>query len=103
LKSSSKADLGQLITDLGEYLKATDEDIAGILIGNAWRLEPTEARNKHDKPIFSQATVKIAQNRCIGLVSTTELFKAYCQSLEDLTKKKQILNKIIDGKGVINL
>lgn len=102
-KSITKADLGQLITDLGEYLKATDEDIGGILIGNAWRLEPIEARDKHDKPIFSQAVVKIAENRNIGLISSTELFEAYRKVLKEPTQKEAILNKIIGGEGIIKL
>lgn len=100
-KSIVKGDLGQLITDLGEHLKATDEDIAGILIGNAWRLEPVEARNTHDRPIFSQAVVKIAENRSICLISTTELFKAYCKTLEDPKYKEVILSEIISSKGVV--
>jgi len=100
-KSISKGDLGQLITDLGEYLKVPGEDIDGILIGNAWRLEPLEIRDTHDKPIFSQAVIKIAENRNIGLLSTTELYRAYCQVLEDPTRKEDILNRIIGGKGVI--
>lgn len=100
-KSIIKRDLGQLITDLGEYLKTANEDIDGILIGNAWRLEPLEQRDKHDKPIFSQAVVQIANNRNIGLLSTTELFGAYCQVLEDTTRKEDILNEIIGGKGIL--
>jgi len=102
-KSISKRDLGQLITDLGEHLKATDEDIGGILIGNAWRLEPLEARDTHDKPVFSQAVVKIAENRSIGLISTIELFTAHSQSLENPAAKKEILNKIIGGAGIIKI
>ena len=100
-KSITKADLGQLITDLGEYLKATEEDIGGILIGNAWRLEPIEARDKHDKPIFSQAVVKIAENRNLGLLLTTELFRAYCEVLEKPDLQEDILKKIIEDNGVI--
>ncbi len=100
-KSIAKGDLGQLITDMGEYLKVVGEDIDGILVGNAWRLEPLEKRNTHDKPIFSQAVEKIAENRNIGLLSTTEWFKAYCAVLEDPTRKDSILNRIVDSNGVI--
>ncbi len=100
-KSITKDDLGQLITDLGEYLKVADEDIDGTLIGNAWRLEPLEVRDTHDKPIFSQAVIQIAMNRNIGLLSTTELFRAYCKVLEDQTCKADILNGIIGGNGII--
>jgi len=100
-KSISKGDLGQLITDLGEHLKATGEDIHGILIGNAWRTLPVDQRDTHDKPIFPQNVVKIAENRNIRLISTTELFKAYCDSLKDPESKENTLRKIICGRDVI--
>ncbi len=100
-KSITKGDLGQLITDLGEYLKVAGEDIDGILIGNAWRLEPVESRDTHDKPIFSQVVVQIAKNRNIYLLSTTELYRAYCKVLNDPTRKVDILSRIIGGQGVI--
>jgi hypothetical protein len=100
-KSISKSDLGQLITDLGEHLKATDEEIDGILIGNAWRLLPVKERNTHNKPIFPQNVVRIAERRNIGLLSTTELFKAFCETLEDPNRKKDILDKVVGGQGVI--
>lgn len=100
-KSMSKGDLGQLITDLGEHLKATGEGIQGVLIGNAWRNLPLDQRDTHDKPIFPKNVVKIAENQNIGLISTTELFKAYCDSLKDPGSKESTLPKIIRGKGII--
>lgn len=100
-KSITKGDLGQLITDLGEYVKVAEEDIDGILIGNAWRLEPVESRDIHDRPIFSSFVIQIAKNRNICLLSTTELFRAYCMVLDDPTLKEAILNKISGSNGVI--
>jgi hypothetical protein len=100
-KSISKSDLGQLITDLGEHLKATGEEIDGILIGNAWRLLPIKERNTHNKPIFPQNVVRIAERRNIGLLSTTELFKALCETLGDPSRKKDILDKVVGGQVVI--
>lgn len=100
-RSISKDDIGQLFMDMGEHLKATGENIKGILIGNAWRLLPLEQRDTHDKPIFPHNIVKIAWNQDIGLISTTELLKAFCKTLEEPQYKKEVLNKIIAGKGVI--
>lgn len=100
-RSISKDDLGQLIVDKGEHLKATGEDIKGILIGNAWRLLPLEQRGARNKPIFPHNIVKIARNQDIGLISTTELLKAFCKTLEEPQYKKEVLNRIIAGKGVI--
>lgn len=102
-KSISKSDLAQLITDLGEHLKATDEEVDGILIGNAWRLLPLEQRGTNDKPIFPRNVIKIAENHNIGLISTAELFKAYCKVLGNAQHREDVIDKIIGKKGVISL
>lgn len=100
-KSITKDDVAQLVTDLMEHLKTTGQEIDGILIGNGWRLLPLEKRDIRGKPIFSRDAIRVAQNHNIGLISTTELFKAYCKTLEDPQHKEGILNKTISGKGVI--
>lgn len=99
-KSISKSDLAQLITDLGEHLTKTGEDIHGILVGNAWRLLPLEERDTKDKLVFPKDVISIANNRGIGLVSTTNLFSAYCRALEEPKQKREILDKIINSKGL---
>lgn len=99
----SKRDIAQLITDLGEHLEATDNDIKGILIGNAWRLLPLEDRDIKDKPLFTRNVVRIAENRDIGLISTVELFGVYCKVLEQPDCRSEILDKIIGSKGIIRL
>lgn len=100
-KGISKDDLGQLIVDKGEYIKLTGQDIKGILIGNAWRLLPLRQRDTRGKSIFPHNIVQIAQDQDVGLVSTTELFRAFCKTLEEPEYKEAVLNKIITGKGVI--
>lgn len=103
VKSITKDDVAQLVTDLMEHLKKTGQEIDGILIGNGWRLEPLEQRDVGNKPVFSRDAIRVAANHKIGLLSTTELFKVYCQTLETPTRNKEILNKIITGKGVLKL
>jgi hypothetical protein len=102
-KSIAKDDVAQLVTDLMEHLKTTGQEIQGILIGNGWRLQPLEKRDMKDKPIFSRDAKRVAHNHNIGLISTTELFKAHCKALEEPQHKTEILNKIISGKDVIKL
>jgi hypothetical protein len=101
VKSVTKDDVAQLVADLMEHLKTTGQEINGILIGNGWRLEPPEQRDIGSKTIFSRDAIRVAQNHNIALFSTTELFKAYCQTLEYSTRKEEILNKIISSKGII--
>jgi len=103
VKSVTKDNVAQLVTDLMEHLKTTGQEIHGILIGNGWRLEPPEQRDIGNKTIFSRDAIKVAENHNIGLLSTTELFKAYCQILENPIQKDEVLNKIIGGVGIIKL
>ena len=98
-KSVKKEDIGQLIVDLGQHFNDTGQVIKGILIGNDWRLLPLADRE--GKLIFTPQTIDAAQNYNIGLLSTVELFKAYCKVLEEPDCRLEILGKIIDSKGII--
>lgn len=102
-KSIHKRDISQLITDRGQYLATTGEYVKGILVGNAWRRSHPHDRDIKGKPIFPTHVVEIAEDQNIGLVSTTELFKAHCKALEEPQHKTEILSKIISGKGIIKL
>jgi len=102
-KSITKDDVAQLVIDLMQHLKTTAEEIDGILIGNAWRLLPIKDRGTKSTPIFTGHAIRAAQNRSVRLLSTTELFKAYRKMLEEPQHKKEILNKIINSKGIIKL
>lgn len=100
-KSVHKDDVAQLVTDLMEYLRTTGQEIDGILIGNGWRFQPLEKRNRAGQPVFSRDAIRVAQNHNIGLISTTELFGAFCKTRSEPEYKEKVLNKIITGKGII--
>lgn len=102
-KSITKDDVAQLVTDQMEHLKTTGQEIDGILVGNGWRLKPLDKRDVGNQLIFSKDAKRVAENHNIGLISTTELFKAYCETLKDPTARQQILDKMISSKGVIKL
>lgn len=100
-KSVSKSDLSQLNQDMTQYRITNNQGIKGILVGNSWRLHPLEQRDMPDKPLFTDYVAKVAPNQDIGLISTPQLFKAFCKTLEEPKYKKDVLNKIINNKGVI--
>ena len=100
-KSVHKDDVAQLVTDLMEYLRTTGQEIHGVLIGNGWRFQPLEKRDRAGQPVFSRDAIRVAQNHNIGLISTTELFRAFCKTFKKPEYKKEILNKIVSDKGVI--
>ena len=64
-------------------------------MGAGQRLLNLEERDTEDKSIFSRDAVRVAENYKIGLISTNQLFKAYCRVLKDAQQKEEILNKII--------
>lgn len=99
--SITKDDLSQLIADLAQQIKVTDTPIIikGILIGNAWRQEPLNERATKD--VFTRHVVQYAEAQNIGLLSTVELFKAYCKILEQPECSSEILDKLIGSKGII--
>ncbi len=96
-----KRHLGQLHLDLGRHEDETGEQIKGILIGNAWILLPPESRGSNDNPIFHNNVRDDAVKIGISLLSTVELFEAFCKTLSDPGLKEDILNKIINGQGEI--
>ena len=100
-KSISKGDVAQLNIDTEVHFKKTNEKIDGILIGNGFRLLPIDERNTNDKPVFPNNVIEIAKASDIGLLSTISLFNAYCQLIENPTRKLEILNKVINGHGLI--
>jgi len=100
-KSITKDDLAQLIADLGQQIKVTNKPtiIRGILIGNAWRL--LRLSDRATKDVFTRHVVQYAEAQNIGLLSTTELFKAYCKVLVQPECNSEILDKLINSKGII--
>jgi hypothetical protein len=103
-KSISLSDLAQLGRYCEDYLIHRDEEIKGILLGNAWRLLPLSERNDSTSyPIFPPNVVSYATPRNIALVSTTDLFNAYCAFLNGTIEGAHILRLLFDGVGVTNL
>jgi len=102
-KSIAGRDLSQLIKDLGNYLAKVGHDVKGVLVGNAWIGLPPGQRDTPDKPIFPDDVRGTAKNHSIALVSTVELFKAYCTFLEGKVTPDQVFRRIADGSGVVTL
>lgn len=102
-KSVLLRDLSQLIKDVGNHIDETKQDIHGLLVGNAWRLDDPSERNTKCKPVFPDNVVRTAKNHGVGLLSTTELFQACCRVLEQPATRTAILARLIEGRGIIKL
>ena len=77
-------------------------EIKAILLGNPWRLVlPLEERAK--KEPFSSHLVEDANVEDMALVTTVELFKAYCEFLEGNISSDEILERLFSGIGQTKL
>jgi len=77
-------------------------EIKAILLGNPWRLVlPIEERAK--KELFSTHLVGDANVEEMALVTTVELFKAYCEFLKGKISSEEIMNCLFSGSGLTKL
>lgn len=102
-KSISKGDMRAVLDYIQEYELEKDEKVKGILIGNAWRLNPLEERGTQKKQVFPDNVKRSAKSRDIALVSTIELFNAYCAFLKGEIGGKEVVDKIFHGNGEVKI
>lgn len=77
-------------------------EIKAILLGNPWRLVlPLEERAK--KEPFSIHLVEDAKIEDMALVTTVELFRAYCEFLKGNISSNEIIEHLFSGVGQTNL
>lgn len=102
-KNILKRDISQLISDLGQLGMSVErpELVTGILIGNAWRRSLLKDRDTKHQPLFTETVVQYAEAQNIGLLPTLELFSAYCKVQEEPGCASEILDKLINTKGII--
>jgi len=101
-KSVDKDDLGQLVVDIGQHLRKTGKSIKGLFIGNGWRDIPPQEREAGNHKTFPKEIAQAAEDNNVGLLPSTELYKAYCQILEEKLSKNDFLNKIFNSSGIIH-
>jgi hypothetical protein len=95
----------QLAQNRRNYITENDKDmreVKAILLGNPFRLEfPIEERVK--KEPFAPHLVRDAEVEAMALVSTVELFNAYCAFLEGKVTSDDIINRLFVGVGITHL
>ena len=101
--SIATRDLSQLIKDMGKYVEATGEPAKGLFIANPWKDLRPDQRDTKDKPIFPDDVVKTARPFSVALLSTTELFNAYCAAKEAKLTADDVMQRIIDTTGIVAL
>ncbi len=100
-KSIDKDDLGQLVVDIGRHLRETGKSIKGLFIGNGWRNLPPDKRETGNNRTFPTEIAKAAEDNNVGLLSSAELFNAFCKVLEGQLSKDHFLSTIFNSSGII--
>lgn len=100
-----RGDGSQLAQNRRNYITKNDKgmrEVKTILLGNPFRLKfPIEERVK--KESFSPHLVGDAEVEAMALVSTVELFNAYCAFLEGKVTSDDIINRLFLGVGITHL
>lgn len=100
-KSASKNDVRQLDEWVGNYL-AEGENYKGILIINHYGNLPLEERKKAF-PDEIKRFAKTARQEPFCLLTTQELFRAFCSFREKIIKADDILKRIFEANGECKL
>jgi len=100
-KSASKKNVKQIASHVIEYTDEEDNEPKGILIINAWRKLPLEDRNTNDKSVFPGEIMKLVKLSKIVLITTQQLFVAYCDKLEGKFDLDEFMKKIDETNGIL--
>lgn len=100
-KSASKENVRQLSSHLTEYKNDKEIEPKGILLINTWRELPIKERNTNDKPNFPENIMNLVNLNNILLMTTQQLFVAYCDNLEVKFDLDEFIKKIDETKGVL--
>ncbi len=101
-KSAGEKDVTQLHSKKVQYESEKRVEAKGILIVNAWRTFPLEERNSPDKPVFPDQMMAITRIWKVALVTTQQLFVAYCQRIEGNFNLEEFVEKLSTSVGPLS-
>lgn len=100
--------LGELNTNMGNYISRKGSKVKGILVGNPFCEEALDNRPPKDsqKPLFAKELVESAEQQGITILLTTDLYKVVTQVINASIKPaelSQMLRAIFKGRGLVRL
>jgi len=100
--------IGELTTNMGNFISQKGTKVKGILIGNPFCEEPLENRppKGSQKPLFANELIESAEAQSITVLLSTDLYEVVSQILEDkltAAEKQAICERIFNGKGLVRL
>ncbi len=100
--------LGELTTNMGNFMSEKESPVKGILIGNPFCEETLDNRppENSQKDLFSKELIGSAEKQDIPALLTTDLHEVVCMILNDKftdAEKLSLQQKLFTGKGLVRL
>jgi hypothetical protein len=100
--------LGELVTNVGNFIKQEGRQVNGILVGNPFCEELLENRPPKDsqKPLFAKELLESAERQDITVLLSTDLYELVNRILaNELSEddKSSMRQKIFENKGLLRL
>lgn len=100
--------LGELLTNIGNFMSEKGIKAKGILIGNPFCDEPLDNRPPKDsqKQLFAKELIESAEQQGITVLLSNDLYEVVCRILSgDLpeTEKRSLQERIFKGMGLVRL
>lgn len=99
-KSAAESHVAELHKHRGTYEAANGVKAKAVLIVNPWRELPLEERNTSSERNFPDNVLKKANLFEVALLTTQQLFVAYCQMLDGKFNKDEFIEKLLKTNGV---
>jgi hypothetical protein len=100
--------IGELVTNVGNFIKQEEQQVKGILVGNPFCDDPLENRPPKDsqKQLFAKELLESAERQDITVLLSTDLYEVISKILASEASEKQKLSirqNILQNKGLLRL
>ena len=100
--------LGELTTNMGNFISAKKKTVKGILIGNPFCEQTLDNRppKQSQKPLFAKELLESAQQQGITVLLSTDLYQVVTSILSGkfgAEEKQSIRQRIFEGSGLVML
>lgn len=100
--------LGELTTNMGNFISQRGVAVKGILVGNPFCEEPLDNRppKGSQKKLFAKELLEGAEQQSIAVLLSTDLYEVVSRILSDKlpeTEKQSLRERIFSGKGLVRL
>lgn len=100
--------LGELTTNMGNFISAKKKPVKGILVGNPFCEQALDNRppKQSQKPLFAKELLESAQQQGITVLLSTDLYQVVTSILDGkfgAEEKQSLRQRIFEGSGLVVL